>query len=206
MEQSYLKRIMVLVLGITILSFGIGLIIKADLGCDAYTTLNLGISGTMHISYAIVQIVLNFIILAFIVVVDKSFINIGTIINLLAVGLLIEFYNTLINTLIPYELGFMTRILFLIIGCIIVSFGVGMYIAPNLGAGPYDILPLILEKSKNWPYKWIRITLDVSCSIVGFLLGATIGVGTVIVALCLGPGIEYSRSFVVRFILKEKSV
>lgn len=206
MEQSYLKRIIVLLLGIIILSFGIGLIIKADLGCDAFTTFNLGISTRMHMSYATIQILVNIIILIFIVVVDKKFINIGTVINLIIVGPLIQYYSGVANRLIPYELSFIGRIVLLMIGCIIISFGVGMYIASDLGAGPYDILPLMLEKHKKWHYKWIRITLDISCSLIGFMLGATIGVGTIIVALCLGPGIEYFRGLTKRYILKDKTI
>lgn len=205
MEQSFFKRISVLVAGIIILSCGIALFITANLGCDPYTTFNLGVSDALNYNFSIVQIIINLIILAFILFIDKSFVNIGTIISLFCVGPLIEFFTALISKLMPYEFGFMGRVILLIIGCIIVSFGVGLYIAPDLGAGPYDILPLILEKRKKWPYKWIRMTLDVSCGIIGFLLGATIGIGTIIAALGLGPGIEYARSFVVKYILKEKS-
>lgn len=203
MERSYIKRIIILILGLVILSSGIALFIKADLGCDPYTTFNIGVSDAVNYNFAIVQIIINLVILAFILVVDKSFINIGTIISLFCVGPLIEFFNGMINDLLPYEFGFIGNVIILLIGCVIVSFGVGLYIATDLGAGPYDILPLIIEKRKNWSYKWIRIVLDVSCAVIGFLLGATIGIGTIIVALGLGPGIEYFRSFAVRFILKD---
>ncbi|MEG0387827.1 MAG: hypothetical protein RR448_09205 [Niameybacter sp.] len=203
MERAYIKRIIVLVLGIIILSSGIALFIKADLGCDPYTTLNLGVSSAVNYNFAIVQIIINLVILAFILAIDKSFINIGTIISLFCVGPLIECFTKVIDRVLPYQYGLVGRVVILITGCLVVAFGVGVYIAAGLGVGPYDILPLIIEKKKSWPYKWIRITLDISCAAIGVALGETIGIGTIIAALGLGPGIEYFRSFAVKFILKQ---
>lgn len=203
MEQKVLKRLVVLISGILILSFGIALFIKADLGCDPYTTFNIGVSDKLNFSFSLTQIGLNLLILIGIMFFDRTFINIGTLISLFCVGPLIEGYGFLINLILPgeYSLGF--RVVLLMLGCTIVCLGVGLYIASSLGTGPYDILPLLIEKRKYLTYKWIRIILDVSCAVLGFLMGATVGIGTLISALCLGPGIEFFRSLTIRYILKN---
>lgn len=204
MERKFMNRMLVLLLGLIILSSGIALFIKADLGADPYTTFNIGISDQLNLSFSITQISLNLLIFIFILFLDKTFINIGTIISLFCVGPLIEGFTFIINTILPGNYGLGIRFMLLLLGCLIVSFGVGLYIASDLGAGPYDILPLIVEKRKYLTYKWIRIILDVSCAVLGFMLGATVGIGTFIVALCLGPGIEYFRNFTIKYILKNR--
>lgn len=205
MEQKSLKRLVVLILGIMILSFGIALFIKSDLGCDPYTTFNLGLSAQLNFNFSLTQIGLNVLILGGIMFFDRSFINIGTVISMFCVGPLIEGYSYFINFLLPDTYSFGFRVVLLILACTIVCFGVGLYIASNMGTGPYDILPLLIEKRKCLTYKWIRIILDVSCGILGFLMGATVGIGTLIAALCLGPGIEFFRSFTIKYILKNRS-
>lgn len=204
MELKFMNKISVLILGLIILSCGIALFIKADLGCDPYTTFNLGVSDRLNLNFSLTQIGLNLLILIVIVFLDKAFINIGTMISMFCVGPLIEAFSFLINKVLPGKYNFGISFILLLLGCLLVSFGAGLYIASNLGAGPYDILPLIVEKKKYLTYKWIRIILDISCAILGFMMGATVGIGTFIVAVCLGPGIEFFRNFTIKYILKNR--
>jgi len=61
----------------------------------------------------------------------------------------------------------------------------------NIGVAPNDLIPLMLQEKLKCQYKWIRITLDLSYLIIGFLLGGVVGIGTVISALCQGPIIQF---------------
>lgn len=202
MEKMKVKKIVVLLIGIAILSFGITLFIKATLGADPFTTFNLGISKIIEIPFSITQVSINILILLIVLFIDKKYIGIGTLIAMVLVGPLIEVYLTGINIILPGTYSLPIKICILLIGCIMVSLGGGIYISVNMGAGPYDIIPLLIEEKRNISFKTTRILLDLICVILGSILGETVGIGTLIGAFCLGPAIEFFRKVSLKYLIK----
>ncbi|MGL4798829.1 MAG: YczE/YyaS/YitT family protein [Cellulosilyticaceae bacterium] len=201
--KNQLRKIGILLCGILILTFGIALFIKATMGADPFTTFNLGLSEKLHISFAGVQVIVNMLILGGVLLINKKYISIGTLISMLTVGPLIEINITLLNQLTKHPLTKQQQMIFLIAGCFILSIGAGIYIAANIGVGPYDIIPLLIEEKKIASFKVTRMLLDLGCVILGNIMGATIGIGTLIAALWLGPLIEYFRKLAKKHIVKE---
>lgn len=77
------------------------------------------------------------------------------------------------------------------ISCVVISIGFSILKSANLSVAPTDQLPLIIVDKSNWQYKWVRITMDVICIVVGFTLGGALGLGTIITTLLIGPCIQY---------------
>lgn len=202
MEKKLIKRIVLFLIGILGLAFGIACFIRSSMGTDPFTTLNIGIAQRMHLSFAGVQVIMNILILIAVYLIDKTFIGIGTAISMISIGPLVQYYLMLLKPIDNQEIT-IVKIIMLVVGCLFVALGAGIYIATHLGVGPYDILPLVIEAKKKLSFKVTRMLLDLGCVILGGILGATVGVGTFIAAICLGPAIEMFRKLTIKYILRE---
>jgi uncharacterized membrane protein YczE len=84
----------------------------------------------------------------------------------------------------------------------IMGFGVGLYIASNIGAGPRDSLMLILVEKTGWTVKRVRTLLEIVVALIGWLLGGPVGIGTIIVALTLGYIVHFTLNISRNWIAK----
>ena len=107
----------------------------------------------------------------------------GTIFNALIVALMID----LCIKFIPTPSNYIYQIVLAVISVIIVGIGGGIYLVSNLGAGPRDGLMIGLQKITNLPIAVVRATLEISVVSVGWYLGGTVGVGTLLFAFGIGP-------------------
>ena len=94
------------------------------------------------------------------------------------------------------------QITYFIIVLFVLSFGCGMYIAPNMGAGPRDTLMMILVEKFGGTIKTARMGIEVLVTIVGWLLGGPVGVGTVLIALTSGYIVQYSLPYCRKVLMK----
>jgi uncharacterized protein len=123
-------------------------------------------------------------------IIDRRKIGLGTVINIFLLGYVVQYSSWLFETWIPNPtLGL--KIIFLIIGIIIMCFGSSLYFTGDLGVSTYDAVALILSEKKVARFQFCRIGSDLICTIVGFFLGATVGIGTVITAFFMGPIIAF---------------
>lgn len=182
--------------GISLIGFAVSLMRIADLGTDAFTTLNLGFSFYSGISFGLFQAFTNTILLIFIFFMDKKYIGIGTVVNMLGVGFLSDLFSRLLLPIFADHFSLVLRILLMGIALILVSMGAGLYMSSDLGVAPYDALALIIEKkiNRNIPFKVWRALTDILCVTFGFLLGGTIGLGTVVMAFLTGPLIAFFKN------------
>lgn len=74
----------------------------------------------------------------------------------------------------------------------VMSIGIGIYVSPNLGAGPRDSLMLFIIEKTGWSLKKVRTGIEVIVAIVGWILGGPVGIGTVLIAIGLGQLVHYT--------------
>src|SRR5690606_37921649 len=110
--------------------------------------------------------------------------------NIFLLGYVVEFSSWLFETRIPNP-TIVVRSLFLVVGIIILCFGSSLYFIGDLGVSTYDAVALILAEKKVAPFQYCRIGSDLICTIIGFLLGATVGIGTLVTAFFMGPIIAF---------------
>ena len=189
------KRIIIFLIGMSIIQFGVALFLRMNIGSDPFTVFtqglantlnNLGVNATTGTANRIILIVLFSIIL----LLNKSHIKIGTMICVVGVGPIIDLGVSMVSILPVESYNYLLKMFLIVLGCFIIAIGFSMLSATKVGVAPNVIIPFIIKERTNWEYRWIRILMDAVLLISGFMLGGTVGVGTIIAMATTGPFIQ----------------
>ena len=83
------------------------------------------------------------------------------------------------------------RVVLMIIALILASLAASLYFVADMGVSAYDWIALTISDRKGWAFRVVRIATDFICVLTGGLLGAKVGIGTVLTAFCMGPIIQF---------------
>ncbi len=185
-----MKRTIRLIFGLFLYALGSFLSIQANIGLAPWEAFSMGAAYLTHISYGNIVVISGFVILA-IDFVFKEKIGFGTILNAILIGKfvdLIQFAN-----IVPLMSNFWLGILMLLSGQIVICVGSYFYIGASLGCGPRDALMVALGKRMSKaPVGVIRGLIEGTVLIIGWLLGAKVGMGTVISVFGIGLILEFT--------------
>ena len=192
--KELLIRVILLMIGLTIAHFGVTLFILADLGSDPFNVLVQGIfrtiSGILNwsfITHGRVQIVICFLIILALLAVDKSYIKIGTILCMIFGGPIIDIFTVVLAPIFSISDSLIFKIVLLALGCVILAYGMTIVIKSDAGTGPNDLVAVVISDKSKKKFSIVRIIVDVSFVVIGFVLGGSLGIGTIICAFCVGP-------------------
>jgi uncharacterized membrane protein YczE len=177
------------VLGLFLMALGVALTLRAGLGLGPWDVLHQGISRHTALTFGQAsEVTGTLIILAGLRLRVRP--GLGTVLNMLLVGFFVD--RILGTGLIPDARpgGLAAQALMDVTGVLLVGLGSGQYIRANLGAGPRDGLMLGLQRVTGRRVAVVRVCLELSGAAMGFLLGGTVGIGTIIYALGIGPAVE----------------
>jgi uncharacterized membrane protein YczE len=175
------RRLPPLLAGIVGIGIGIGLSVRAELGLAPWDVLHQGLSKVTGISIGDIVILVGIVVLfAWIPLHQK--LGIGTVINTLTVGLVAD--ATL--AVVPHVHAMAERVPMFAFSLLAFGLGGGLYIGAGLGPGPRDGLMTAITKRGYRLWK-VRTAIECSALVLGFVLGGNVGVGTVLIALTLGP-------------------
>jgi uncharacterized membrane protein YczE len=183
--QIYLKKFIRLIFGLYIYALGLVLCIYANIGLAPWDAFAIGISKVTGISYGNVSILIGITIVIALFFLLKENIGFGTILNAILIG----FFSDLIidSKIIPYMQNFFTGVLMLVTGQILACIASYLYIGVGLGAGPRDSLMIGLgKKFSNIPIGIVRGSIEATVLFIGWILGAKVGLGTVIYVFSIG--------------------
>ena len=184
-----LKHLSILLMGFVLISLGMVLTKRADLGMSAWGVFHQGLAKQLGLSFGVVTILLGLIILTFSIWLLKVKAGIGTILNVLVIGVVIDIFDYFI-TFIPSTMT--ERTVLLIVGLVIMTFGRALYISAALGEGPRDGLMIGLHKLLNIEIKYLKPTIEATVLLLGYLFGGTVGVGTIVIILASGYLVQLS--------------
>ena len=136
--------------------------------------------GYTHITVCIMIILL-------LLIVDRSYIKIGTLVCMAFGGPIIDFFTLLLQGTIHSESPFVLRLLSLAAGCVILAFGMTIVIKSDAGTGPNDLVAIVISDKLGQSFSITRIVVDVCFVAAGFLMGGAVGIGTIICAALVGP-------------------
>lgn len=186
--QHLVKRTIVMLIAVTVMGVGVGCFMLAAMGSDPFSTLNLGVSSKIGLSFGAWQAIFNIILLAVVLAADRSKLGLGTIGNMFLVGFSADITKGLLSLIITAsELGIPARVGMTLLGVLMQLIGCAFYVTCGLGMAPYDCISYIVPERTKIPFRWWRILLDMVCVGVGFACGAAVGIGTIIMAFCTGP-------------------
>lgn len=179
-------------IGLMVMGLGVALTVKGQrLGVASWDVLHIGLFKNFGLSIGQWSIIIGVIIVIISSIGLRELPRIGTFMNMVFVGLFIDFFNWLLPDLHTLSL----QIIAFILGVILLAIGAGVYISANLGAGPRDSLMLLAVKKFKCSITVARTVMEVVVAIVGFLLGGPIGIGTIIIAFATGPMIQISLGY-----------
>lgn len=206
--QKFLLRLLKSTFGFAIYSVGLLLSMHANIGLAPWDAFSIGISNLTGISYGNASIYTGIIILIIVVIFFKEKIGVATILNTLLIGMFVDMLQSM--NIVPYMTNFFAGILMLLVGQVIVCLATYFYISPGLGCGPRDTLMVALGKRMpNVPIGAIRGTIEGTVLIIGWMLGAKVGIGTVIAVFGISFIMQYTfrlLSFNVRAVVHESII
>ncbi|MBQ9409041.1 MAG: hypothetical protein IJU28_06610 [Clostridia bacterium] len=170
--------------------FGVYLTIQANIGAAPWDVLNIGLSRSLHILYGTASIAVSLTILL-IDILLKEPIGIAMFIDAVVVGKAVDFFNWI--GAVPQCDSLLTGIPLMLAGLVILAYTQWAYMKASLGCGPRDTLLVGLAKrTKKLPIGAVSIALLSAATLIGWLLGGPVGVGTLICAFATGPIMQLS--------------
>ena len=170
--------------GLTLFGLGEGLLIVSFAGASPWSVLAQGISLNVDLSIGTITLFLSIGVLIFWLPLNQKP-GIGTILNALIVAVMIDISIALIST----PENYISQLLLAFIAVLTVGLGGGIYLVANLGAGPRDGLMVGLQQKTNLPIAAVRAFLEITVVSIGWYLGGTVGVGTLLFAFGIGPAV-----------------
>ncbi len=179
--------------GLIMFGLGEGLLIVSASGASPWSVLAQGLFLNIGFSVGLITIFISIVVL-FLWYPLKQKPGIATILNALIIGLMID----ACIRYVPTPENYINQVLLGAVAVATVGFGGGIYLVANLGAGPRDGLMIGLQKKTNLPIALVRGTLEITVMSVGWYLGGTVGVGTLLFAFGIGPCVALSLFLVNR--------
>ncbi|WP_407649336.1 YczE/YyaS/YitT family protein [Brevibacillus composti] len=193
MGSPIVIRYAMFVLGLLVSAFGCVLMIKANLGVSPWDVFHIGLQKTFGLTIGLWTQIVGAIVILLSYVLAKIKPTFGMFLNMVCFGLFLDMFLWL--NLIPSVEGMAQRIVMLLIGLLVISVGIGMYISPRLGAGPRDSFMLAMHERMGWSIQKVRLIIEISVLLAGAALGGPVSFGTVLVALLTGPLIQRTIPF-----------
>ncbi len=203
-QKDGAKRTAIMFLSILLMGFAVSVFSYSGMGVDPFTALNMSISAKIGISFGLFQMCMNGVILVLVALTSKKLINLGTVVNMVGVGYVCEFFTGLYNQFLPTEISFPVKLVFMALGVFLLSLSASLYFNCNLGVSPYDALGFVMEDNVKIKYKWSRVITDLICTGIAFALEGPIGIGTIVTALCMGPVISFCDTRISQKVIKAK--
>lgn len=192
-------------IGLIVSALGISMMIKGRLlGVGPWDVLSIGLFKHFGLTIGTWSILVGLSIVAVTTIATKAWPKLGTVLNMVLIGIFIDIFNLLL----PEAESLMVQVFVFIAGLIVFAYGIGLYISPQMGAGPRDGMMLYLVEKSGWSIKTVRALIEVAVASVGWLLGGPVGVGTVIAAFGTGviaqQSIPQCRELLRRALLKAE--
>lgn len=202
-------KLLGVIMGIVFMGLGVALYKLSSLGQDSLSGMVMSIQYLINndrITYSVCYISVSLIFFALMLIFLREKINIGTVASMLLCGTFCDLFTKLFGIFNMLEPTLVLKIVYGVLGLVIVSFGIALYGSANLGIAPYDSFPLIITKyCTKFRYKYVRIILDVSCTLISLIVGVLIlkrtdiiNINTILSFVAMGPLISLFSDLVNR--------
>ena len=188
------RRISMALLGVILCGLCVGMLQKANLGVDPFTCFVTGIANIFSSTYSTFYLILTGALLILVFVLRRHYIGITTLFNLFLTGVTADLMHNFLDALLPHP-DLLVRSGLMLVAIVFTCLSAALYFTADLGVSAYDAIALIAAyQYKLLPFKYCRIITDSCCVLVGFIFNVTLGIGTVITALFMGPLTQWFRT------------
>ena len=192
-DRRTLLKLLWFYIGIVVMGFGYALIIRPGLGVAPWDIFHIGVQAKTGIplGYVIQGTGLAIILLNWTMAIRPT---IGMVLNMLTFGPIMSW---LLGGL-PQPESLWARWLMLLVGIFIVGLGTALYVSADIGSGPRDGMMIGLTRKFNTSLAMVKNSMDLFAALVGWWLGGPLGLGTVVIALAMGPSMQFGMTLVSR--------
>lgn len=183
-----MKKIWQILLGTCLIALAISLLITAHQGYDTISTFLLGILNHVSVPFWIASLCFNLVVLLIVAIFDRQELGIGSYINGIGLGLLIGIFEPVMDKIFVHLPFYSWLAIF--IAPILFGVGAGIYVSSNQGSAALEALTALIYKRTKLTQKTIRIGLDAAMVLIGFGLGANVGIGTLLCIIFIEPIFE----------------
>lgn len=187
-------KVLILLIGLAIAHLGVTLFLLSNLGSDPFNVFIQGIFRSLQSSFGLTflthgytHILISFLVILVLLITDRSYIKLGTVLCMVFGGPIIDFYSYLLGDIIHEALPTGVRIVICVVGCIILAYGMTIVIKSEAGTGPNDLIAIVISDKIHKKFSIIRILVDITFVVGGYLLGGIFGIGTLFCAFLVGP-------------------
>lgn len=181
----------ILIVGLWLFGTGEAMLVDSTLGTSPWTVLAQGLSTRLPLSIGAATLFTSLVVLLLWIPLRERP-GLGTIANAVVIALSLQVSITFLPE--PTAVGW--RLLMVFGGIALIGFGSGLYLTTNLGPGPRDGWMTGIHVRTGWPISAVRLGIEVTVVVIGWLLGGTVGIGTVLFALLIGPSVGYGLKLV----------
>ena len=189
---DWAKALIILLIGLTVAHLGVTLFLLSELGTDTFTVFIQGLSRIFGVSVGTVHVIVLCILVVIMLVTTKGYVKPGTVVCAFCGGPIIDLFTWMLDGWINVDAGMPVRVISMLAGCVILSAGMSIVINSNAGTGPNDLVAVILsDRIEKVQFRWVRVGCDLFFVVLGFLLGGTVGAGTLVAVFLTGPLVQF---------------
>ncbi|MCB9431179.1 MAG: YitT family protein [Ardenticatenaceae bacterium] len=177
----------VIQIGFALFGLAIAMLIHANLGTNPWVMLSVALSDILGLSVGTITVLVGFSVLA-VALIMRERVGWGTLSNILFIGPWTDLFLWLIPSVTD---SWLMQGAMLLASILIMGMATGIYIGVDAGAGPRDTLMLAVQRGTGWSLRRARGTIELCVFVAGWLLGGPFGIGTIVVALLIGPAVQW---------------
>jgi uncharacterized membrane protein YczE len=179
------RRIIQLVIGLVLFGVGIGLMLQSGLGVPPWDVLHQGLARQFGLTVGVWSIIVSVVVLLLWLPLKQAY-GLGTLLNAVIIGVVID----LTGLFIPDATATGVAWVMLLAGVVLIGVASGLYIGANLGPGPRDGLMTGIAR-RGPSIRMTRAVIEITVLTLGWILGGTFGLGTIVFALAIGPLVQF---------------
>ncbi len=183
--------LVVLVVGLWLFGTGEALIVHGGLGVSPWTVLAQGLSTKLPISIGVATFIIGAVVLLLWIPLRERP-GLGTVLNILVIATALQVGVAVL----PLPTAVWMQVGFVLLGIACIGLGSGLYLTTNLGPGPRDGWMTGIHQRTGWPVGRVRAGIEATALAIGWLLGGTVGIGTLMFAVLIGPAVAYGLMLV----------
>ena len=213
--MNFIKKILLVFLGVALIGMGAAISLINNWGSDPVTVFAQSISLRLEnldsnifsiFSVGNTLIFINLLIFIFLVIKYKfKYIQIGTFAGMFCVGLFIDQWVKLLEDIILLNNGIIFKTIWMMIGTVVLATGIGLYVSSEMGAAPVDLVSIIISERFKLKYFWVRMICDLIFVILGYLLGGVVGLATIFCMILVGPISGFVIKNIKKYFILNKS-
>lgn len=179
-------------IGIMMLTLGVSLTVQSDLGAGSIDSINFALAEQLSINISIVIFVMAIFAIIIATFIRRKKPKLTTLITAFFMAIFTELWVFVVSSVVPETL--LEKILMFSIAIILVCMGLALYLKPKLPAHPNDDITVSVNEVTGIKVGTAKLGMDIICILIALLLQGPIGVGTIILTLFVGPGINLATS------------